>query len=188
MALCLAFGGMLLSACASTVGGAGVAAPGEVAVYRSEVSASAAAAVRAEGVELCSESMSSMVVMVRGVNTFIDRLNRTHSYPAVGDLDDKARASLIAGADQIRPNITDTSPADVVAPAKTFLDSTARLEDAIRRELRTALNPVSGQWSRDKQRLLDACGAYTPIPAPSSATPRAPETDAAPTVPSGPSG
>lgn len=175
----MAFGGIMLSACTSTVGGAGVPAPGEVAVYRSEVSASAAAQVRAEGVELCRESMSSMVVMLRGYNTFIKRLNTTHSYPEVGDLADKARASLIAGADQIRPKITDTSPPEIASPARTFLDATTRLENAIRKELRTELNPVSGQWTRDKARLLEVCGEYTPVPAASSATPRT-------SVPAGP--
>ncbi|QMU19120.1 hypothetical protein FOV72_01565 [Gordonia rubripertincta] len=180
----MAFGGIMLSACTSTVGGAGVAAPGEVAIYRSEVSASAAAQVRTEGVELCRESMSSMVVMVRGYNTFIKRLNTTHSYPEVGDLADKARASLIAGADQIRPRITASAPVDVATPARTFLDSTARLENAIRREQRTELNTVSGQWTRDKARLLEVCGEYTPVPAASSATPRSSGTTTpAPTSP-----
>lgn len=168
----IAFGGMVLAACSSTVSGSGSPAPGEVAAYRSELSASAAAAVRAEGVELCRESMSSMVVMVRGYNAFVDRLNATHSYPAVGDLDEKARASLIAGADQIRPKITETAPRDVATPARTFLETTARLENAIRRQQRAELNPVAGQWTRDKQRLLEACAAYTPLPAASSATPR----------------
>ncbi|MGW8814071.1 hypothetical protein [Gordonia terrae] len=168
----IALGAALSGACASTVGGAGTPAPGEVAVYRSELSASAAAEVRAEGVELCRESMASMVVMVRGFNAFVTRLNVAQSYPGVGDLDEKARASLIAGADQIRPKITETAPADVSTPARTFLESTARLENAIRRELSAGLNPVSGQWSRDKQRLLDVCGGYTPLPATSSATPR----------------
>ncbi|MFE0750647.1 hypothetical protein [Gordonia sp. NPDC058843] len=168
----IALGAALSGACASTVGGAGAPAPGDVAIYRSELSASAAAEVRAEGVELCRESMASMVVMVRGFNAFVARLNTAQSYPGVGDLDEKARASLIAGADQIRPKITETAPPDVSAPARTFLASTARLENAIRRELSAGLNPVSGQWSRDKQRLLDVCGAYTPLPAASSATPR----------------
>lgn len=177
----IALGAALSGACASTVGGAGAPAPGEVAVYRSELSASAAAEVRAEGVELCRESMASMVVMVRGFNAFVARLNVAQSYPGVGDLDEKARASLIAGADQIRPKITATAPVDVSTPARTFLESTAKLENAIRRELSTGLNPVSGQWSRDKQRLLDVCGGYTPLPATSSATPRssAPSTTSA---------
>ncbi|MDS1115631.1 hypothetical protein RD149_17915 [Gordonia westfalica] len=176
----MVFGGIMLSACASTVGGTGVPAPGEVAVYRSEVSASAVAQVRAEGVELCRESMSSMVVMVRGYNTFIKRLNTTHSYPEVGDLADKARASLIAGADQIRPKITETSPPEVATPARTFLDATARLENAIRKEQRTELNPVAGQWTRDKARLLEVCGGFTPLPAASSATPRSSVTTTSP--------
>ncbi|ETA05226.1 hypothetical protein BJF87_10900 [Gordonia sp. CNJ-863] len=184
MTVGMALGGIMLSACTSTVGGTGVAAPGEVAIYRSEVSASAAAQVRTEGVELCRESMSSMVVMVRGYNTFIKRLNTTHSYPEVGDLADKARASLIAGADQIRPKITDTSPPEIATPARTFLDTTARLENAIRKEQRTELNPVSGQWTRDKARLLEVCGQYTPVPAASSATPRSSVTTTpAPTSP-----
>ncbi|MFT4395008.1 hypothetical protein ACLTEW_08755 [Gordonia lacunae] len=171
-AAAVALGAALSGACATTVGGAGAPAPGEVAVYRAELSASAAAEVRAEGVELCRESMASMVVMVRGFNAFVARLNVAQSYPGVGDLDEKARASLIAGADQIRPKITATAPVDVSTPARTFLESTARLENAIRRELSAGLNPVSGQWSRDKQRLLDVCGGYTPLPATSSATPR----------------
>ncbi|WP_238419884.1 hypothetical protein [Gordonia sp. 'Campus'] len=186
-ALLVAAGATVSGACASTVGGAGSPVPGEVAAYRSELSASAAAEVRAEGVELCRESLASMVVMVRGFNTFVTRLNTTHSYPAVGDLDEKARASLIAGSDQIRPKITGSAPAEVSAPARTFLDSTARLENAIRRELNTGLNPVSGQWSRDKARLLDVCRAYTPLPAASSATPRSPVVPT-PTGPSRPGG
>lgn len=168
----ITFGGMMLSACTSTVEGTGSAAPGEVAAYRSELSVSAAERIRAEGVELCREAMSSMIVMVRGYNAFIARLNTTHSYPAVGDLDDKARAGLIAGADQIRPRLTETAPAEVVTPARTFLETTARLENAIRRQLRVELNPVAGQWTRDKQKLLEVCAAYTPLPAASSATPR----------------
>lgn len=172
IAATIALGAALTGACATTVGGAGTPAPGEVAGYRSELSASAAAEVRAEGVELCRESMASMVVMVRGFNAFVARLNVAQSYPGVGDLDEKARASLIAGADQIRPRITATAPVDVSTPARAFLESTVRLENAIRRELSAGLNPVSGQWSRDKQRLLDVCGGYTPLPATSSATPR----------------
>ncbi|MDF6101767.1 hypothetical protein [Gordonia hongkongensis] len=168
----IALGAALSGACASTVDGAGAPAPGEVAVYRSELSASAAAEVRAEGVELCRESMASMVVMVRGFNAFVARLNAAQTYAGVGDLDEKARASLIAGADGIRPKITETSPAAVSTPARAFLASTARLENAISRELRAGLNPVSSEWSRTKQRLLDVCGTYTPLPATSSATPR----------------
>ena len=110
----IALGAALSGACASTVDGAGAPAPGEVAVYRSELSASAAAEVRAEGVELCRESMASMVVMVRGFNAFVARLNAAQTYAGVGDLDEKARASLIAGADGIRPKITERTKAIVV--------------------------------------------------------------------------
>ena len=135
----IALGAALSGACASTVDGAGAPAPGEVAVYRSELSASAAAEVRAEGVELCRESMASMVVMVRGFNAFVARLNAAQTYAGVGDLDEKARASLIAGADGIRPKITETSPAAVSTPARAFLASTARRDQS-----RTACRPEPG--------------------------------------------
>lgn len=168
----LAAGALVLSSCATTLPGHGVAAPGEVAAYRSEVTAARQSMAKTAGVELCREAMAAMVVMVRGYNTFVGRLNQAHNYPAVGDLDNKARASLIAGADQIRPHITGVTPADVAAPARAFLASSGRLEDGIRRELLVALNPIASGWTGDKQRLLDACAPYVPMPAATSATPR----------------
>lgn len=168
----LVVGSVLISSCATTVPGSGVAAPGEVAAYRSEVGASREAAVREAGVDLCREGMAAMVVMVRGYNTFLTRLNITDSYAQLGDLDEKARASLIAGSDQIRRHLNDLTPADVGDPARAFLATSNRLQDAIARERFTGLNPIADQWTGDKQRLLDACVPYVPMPAATSATPR----------------
>ncbi|WP_353507196.1 hypothetical protein [Gordonia sp. ABSL1-1] len=153
-----------LTACTQQVSGSGVAAPGEVAAYRSEVNASAQAAVHTSAVELCRQSMTSMVLMVRGYNSFIVQLNVTHDYAKIGDLDDKARASLIAGADQIRNKLVAGVPEDVAAPARAFVDSTGRLEGAIRRKELTKLNEVATRWSADKQRVLGACATYVPTP------------------------
>ena len=100
----IALGAALSGACASTVDGAGAPAPGEVAVYRSELSASAAAEVRAEGVELCRESMASMVVMVRGFNAFVARLKAAQTYAGVGDLDPAAdRVGMLDGVVALFP-------------------------------------------------------------------------------------
>ncbi|WP_232016708.1 hypothetical protein [Gordonia insulae] len=169
--------------CASTVDGAGGAAPGEVAAYRSEVSAAAASSIRRDGVALCREAMSSMVVMVRGYNAFVDRLSTVHAYDRVGDLDDRARASLIAGADLIRKRITPLTPADVADPANRFLDSTGRLGAAIAARQLTGLNPIAAQWTRDKQAVLTNCSSYLPLPPTAGASP-APDPRATSSAPS----
>lgn len=105
-----------------------------------------------------------MVVMVRGYNTFVDRLNVVQSYDRVGDLDDRARASLIAGVDQIRAEMGGTEPAAVTDPITAFLTSSGRLSEAIGRRERAGLNPISDTWTRDKQAVLDACAEYLPTP------------------------
>lgn len=158
------------SGCASTIDGTAGAPAAEVSAYQSDRSVAQVSAVRTAGVELCRQAMSSMVVMVDGYNAFARRLNVTHDYAGVGDLDDKARASLIAGADQIRAKLTASAPGDVVVPANAFLDSSGRLGSAIAAHRLTGLNPVADRWTRDKATLLDRCGVYLPLPPASSAT------------------
>ncbi|MBD1318205.1 hypothetical protein [Gordonia hankookensis] len=166
---------MLLAAsaagCSSSVDGSGSAAPGEVAAYSSDVAASRESAGRDDASKLCREAMSSMVVMVRGYNAFVRRLTEVHTYSDVGDLDDKARASLIAGADLIRQQVTEATPADVADPANRFLDSTGRLGAAIGQRQLDGLNPVAAQWTRDKQATLNACSVYLPLPPTVAASP-----------------
>lgn len=162
---------VLASGCATTVDGSGSAIPGQVAIYRAELSESAASSVRADGVELCREAMSSMVVMVRGYNAFIRKLSEVHDYADVGDLDDRARASLIAGADLIRKRIESSTPVDVAASTNRFLDSTGRLGAAIGKRQLSGLNPIAAQWTRDKQAVLNACVGYLPVPPTAGASP-----------------
>ncbi|GAB90532.1 hypothetical protein [Gordonia rhizosphera] len=153
-----------LTGCATTVDGRGTAAPGEVAAYQADLSASRAAEVASDGAALCRVAMSSMVVMVRGYNEFVRKLNEVQSYDKLGGLDDTARASLIAGADLIRKEITSTTPTDLAEVTNRFLDSTGRLGTAIARQQLVGLNPVSAQWTQDKQAVLDSCATYLPLP------------------------
>ncbi|MGW0036192.1 hypothetical protein [Gordonia sp. NPDC003376] len=155
----------VVSGCATSVTGSGTAPSDQLALYSSEVSVSAASAHRHEAtVALCRTATSSMVVMVKGYNDFLEALNRFHSYDKVGDLDDRARAALIAGADRIRDARNPEVPADLTAPVDTFLGSTKRLEDAIGAHELTGLNPIATRWSTDKQAVLDACARYLPPP------------------------
>ncbi|MGC5256776.1 hypothetical protein ACPXCG_10515 [Gordonia sp. DT218] len=169
--------------CSSSVDGSGSAAPGEVAAYSSDVAASRQSAGRDDASKLCRQAMSSMVVMVRGYNTFVRRLTEVHAYSDVGDLDDKARASLIAGADLIREQVTEATPTDVAAPTNRFLDSTGRLGAAIGQRQLDGLNPIAVQWTRDKQATLNACSVYLPLPPAVAASP-VPTSDAAGAGPS----
>lgn len=155
---------LLASGCASAVDGTGVAAPGEVSAYAAERSEREAAAIRRQAVELCRQATSSSVVMLNGYNVLLKRLNEVHNYREAGDLGNKARASLIAGSDQIRAKITPTTPPDVVAPANRFLDTTGRLGAAIGRSELGKLNPIANQWTGDKLALLNACTVYLPLP------------------------
>lgn len=150
--------------CSTTTPGSSGVDSREVSEYRVEQSASASAARRDTVVALCRQATSSMVVMVRGFNTFVDRLNAVHTYDRVGELDDQARASLIAGVDQIRGKLSDAIPADVTAPITTFLGSSARLGDAIARRELDGINPIATSWTRDKEAVLAACSAYLPAP------------------------
>ncbi|MEE4023271.1 hypothetical protein V1Y59_09300 [Gordonia sp. PKS22-38] len=172
--------------CASPIDGSGTAAPGEVTAYEAQRSASIASSIRQDGVDLCRQAMSSMVVMVRGYNVFVERLSEVHAYGEVGDLDEKARASLIAGSDQIRGKLTEKTPEDVREPTTRFLDSTARLGDAIGDRRLTGLNPVAVQWTRDKRAVLDTCERYLPIPPVSDASPAPEPGDAPATAPDDP--
>ncbi|MCX2965922.1 hypothetical protein [Gordonia aquimaris] len=179
--------------CATPIDGSGSAAPGQVAAYQAELSASVASSIRQDGVDLCREAMSSMVVMVRGYNAFVQRLSEVHSYDRVGDLDDRARASLIAGSDVIRGHLSSVTPEDVADPTAQFLDSTGRLGDAIAKRRLTGLNPIAAEWTKDKNLVLDRCAQYLPLPPTSDASPApapgsgAPQTVAPPsTAPSAP--
>ncbi|MGX7693558.1 hypothetical protein [Gordonia polyisoprenivorans] len=155
---------LIVAGCATSVPGAPTVDSAQVSMYRSEQSASTSAARRELAVTLCRQAMSSMVVMVRGYNTFVDRLNAVQSYDRVGDLDDRARASLIAGVDQIRAKVTDAVTADVTGPVNAFLTSSGRLGDAIGRRELVGLNPIADTWTRDKQSVLAACATYLPTP------------------------
>ncbi|MGV9710306.1 hypothetical protein ACWDTI_06545 [Gordonia sp. NPDC003424] len=158
--------------CASTVDGTAQAPSAEVSSYRSDMSASRASTERTRGaVELCQTVMSSAGSMVRGYNDLVVRLNATDSYDAVGDLDDKARAGLIAGADQIRAKLTESTPADVGDPANAFLASTGALGDAIAKRQLSGLNSIADRWTQDKQILLTRCATYLPLPPATAATP-----------------
>ncbi|WP_202421545.1 hypothetical protein [Gordonia sp. SID5947] len=157
--------------CSSSVDGSGSAAPGEVAAYSSDVAAARESAGRDDASDLCREALSSMAVMVREYNAFIRRLTEVHTYDDVGDLDDKARATLIAGADLIRQQITDAIPPDVADPVDRFLDSTGRLGAAIGQRQLDGLNPVAAQWTRDKQASLNGCSVYLPLPPTVAAAP-----------------
>lgn len=157
----------------STVDGDGSAQPGQVAAYQSDVSASKALSVRANGVALCRQSIMSIGMMVRGFNDFMVRLNVVQNYDALGDLDDKARASLIAGSDQIRPKITADTPPDVGDPARVFLDTSGQLGDRIARREKVEINVLATQWTQQRDRVLTACIVYVPNP-PAPSTPAAP--------------
>lgn len=162
---CVCSGALLMvGACATTVPGSPGADSDEVSLYSSEQSASAVAAQRESTVALCRQAMSSMVVMVRGYNTFVDKLNDVQSYDRVGDLDDRARASLIAGADQIRAEVAASIPATVTDPVNAFLASSDRLGQAIARRELVGLNPIADTWTRDKQSVLTVCAEYLPTP------------------------
>ncbi|MFW0792784.1 hypothetical protein AAFP30_03125 [Gordonia sp. CPCC 205515] len=161
-----------LSACATTVDGSAGAPSAEVSSYRSEMSVSRAAAARTDSaVALCRQTMTSTGVMVRDYNGFVNRLNDTDDYAAVGGLAGTARTSLTTGADQIRATLTEATPPDVGGPANAFLGSTGRLADAIAQKRLVGLNPVAEQWNRDKQALLTSCGVYLPPPPPPSTAP-----------------
>ncbi|GAA1482793.1 hypothetical protein GCM10009624_32330 [Gordonia sinesedis] len=158
-----------------------MAKSGEVAAYSADLSVSRAAAAHRAGVDACRLATSSMVVMVRGYNAFVQRLNQVNAYDRVGDLDDKARASLIAGSDRLRPELVGGTPADVTDALRAFLATTDALGEAIRRRETTGLNPVSARWTREKSAVLAVCARYLPppptpgsgpeSPVPSSATP-----------------
>ncbi|WHU48942.1 hypothetical protein QNM97_08190 [Gordonia sp. L191] len=162
---------LVFAGCATSVLGAPTVDSSQVSMYRSEQSASTSAARRGLAATLCRQAMSSMVVMVRGYNTFVARLNAVQSYDRVGDLDDRARASLIAGVDQIRAKVTDAVSADVTGPVNAFLTSSGRLGDAIGRRELVGLNPISDTWTRDKQSVLAACATYLPTPPGLASTP-----------------
>ncbi|MGC4932780.1 hypothetical protein ACLQ3C_03765 [Gordonia sp. DT30] len=155
---------MIVGGCSTTVAGSGSADSAQVSQYRAEQSASAAAGRHELTLALCRQAMSSMVVMVHGYNTFVDRLNEVQSYDRVGDLDERARASLIAGVDQIRAKTNPSVPAAVTDPVNAFLDSSARLGEAIGRRERAGLNPLADTWTQDKQAVLAACATYLPTP------------------------
>ncbi|MFW0787474.1 hypothetical protein AAFP35_23505 [Gordonia sp. CPCC 206044] len=169
-----------LSGCAMTVDGQGGPVPGDVDAYRSDLMVSRAADARVAGAELCREAMSSMVVMVRGYNAFIRRLNDVDSYDRVGDLDEKARASLIAGADLIRKKLTSTVSGDTAEPTNQFLDSTGRLSAAIGKQQLAGLNAIAAEWTRDKQAVLNRCAPYLPLPPTAGASAVQPSTSSGP--------
>ncbi len=162
---------LIFAGCATSVPGAPTVDSAQVSMYRSEQSASTSAARRELAVTLCRQAMSSMVVMVRGYNAFIRKLSEVHDYAGVGDLDDRARASLIAGADLIRKRIESSTPVDVAASTNRFLDSTGRLDAAIGKRELSGLNPIAAQWTRDKQAVLNACVGYLPVPPTAGASP-----------------
>ncbi|UVF78427.1 hypothetical protein [Gordonia mangrovi] len=187
--------GLVAAGCAEPIDGSGTAAPGQVAAYQAELSASVASSIRQDAVDLCREAMSSMVVMVNGYNAFVQRLSEVHSYDRVGDLDDRARAGLIAGSDVIRAHLSSVTPTEVAEPTEQFLDSTERLGDAIAARRLTGLNPIATEWTRDKKAVLDRCAQFLPLPPTSDASPApvpgsagsgGPQTTT-PTAPAGPS-
>ncbi|GAC69437.1 hypothetical protein [Gordonia soli] len=163
VALALVAGAVIVGGC-SSVDGSGTAASGQVAAYRAEVTASRAEAVQKAGTDVCSTSTSAIVVMVQGYNTFIRQLNATQSYDRIGDSDEKARAGLIAGADQIRGALGDRTPTDVGDPARTFLNTTGELGALIGKRELGGLNPISDRWTREKNAVLAVCGKYRPLP------------------------
>ncbi|MGV9827323.1 MULTISPECIES: hypothetical protein [unclassified Gordonia (in: high G+C Gram-positive bacteria)] len=177
----LALLGASVTACAGVTGHA-VVKPGEVAAYQSELSVSRVAQTNTAAAEVCRVATTSMVLMLRGYNAFVQRLNTVQSYDKLGDLDDKARASLIAGGDMVRAELTAAVPAELGATTQTFLDSTARLGDVIARREMTGLNGAAAAWTRDRRALLDACATYLPAPpaTPASPTPSSPGTSTAP--------
>ncbi len=181
---------MLLAGC-STVDGSGAAKPGQVAAYKSDLSASRESAIRADGVFLCRQSIASIGMMVRGFNDFMVRLNVVQNYDALGDLDDKARASLIAGSDQIRPKITTSTPPDVADPARIFLDTSGRLGELIAKRQKVEINALATQWTQQRDRVLTVCVSYVPNPPVPSSAPAPPATPApaspAPASPAAPS-
>lgn len=168
---CLVAAGLVTVGCAEPVDGSGSAAPGQVAAYQAELSASVASSIRQDAVDLCREAMSSMVVMVNGYNAFVQRLSEVHSYDRVGDLDDRARAGLIAGSDVIRAQLSPVTPSEVADPTERFLESTGRLGDAIAARRTTGLNPIAARWTQDKKAVLDRCAQYLPLPPTSDASP-----------------
>ena len=103
------------------------------------------------------------------------------------DLDDKARASLIAGADLIRDRVGSETPADVAATANRFLDSTGRLGAAIGKRQLSGLNPIAAQWTRDKQAMLNSCSGYLPVPPTAGASPAPAPGEQSPGAPPTPS-
>lgn len=164
IALLLIAAAVFSTGCATDVDGSGTAAPGEVSAYSADLSASRAAQTHRDGVDTCRQAMDSMVVMVRGYNAFVRRLSATGGYGGVGDLDDKARASLIAGSDQLRALLADGPPADLTESLRAFLATTERLGESIRRRETTPLNAVAARWTRDKSAVLGACARYLPPP------------------------
>ncbi|MGV9478842.1 hypothetical protein [Gordonia aichiensis] len=161
---------LVMSGCSSVEGSAGPA-PGEAAAYRSDVSTARQANSARAAAELCATSTTSMVVMLRGYNAFIARLNDVQSYDKVGDLGDKARAALIAGTDMVRPKRTADVPGDLGTVVGSFVDSSNALGDVIGRRQTVELNVASNRWTASRRAVLDACRAYLPPPPATSVTP-----------------
>ena len=154
----------------SAVGGSASPAPGEAAAYRSDVSTSRQAQSLRAGAELCEASTKSMVVMLRGYNAFVARLNEVQSYDKVGDLGDKARAAMIAGTDMVKPKQTAEVPNDLGTVVASFVTSSSALGDVIGRRQTAELNTASTRWTGDRRTVLDVCRAYLPTPPATSAT------------------
>lgn len=154
----------------SAVGGNAGPAPGEAAAYRSDLSTSRQAQSVKAGAELCEASTKSMVVMLRGYNAFITRLNDVQSYDKVGDLGDKARAAMIAGTDMVKPKQTAEVPGDLGTVVASFVSSSSALGDVIGRRQTAQLNAASTRWTGDRREVLDVCRTYLPAPPATSAT------------------
>ena len=162
----------------SAVGGSAGPAPGEAAAYRSDLSTSRQAQSAKAGAELCEASTKSMVVMLRGYNAFITRLNDVQSYDKVGDLGDKARAAMIAGTDMVKPKQTAEVPGDLGTVVASFVSSSSALGDVIGRRQTAQLNAASTRWTGDRRAVLDVCRTYLPaLPATSATTTPQPSPD-----------
>ncbi|MGU3294006.1 hypothetical protein [Williamsia sp. M5A3_1d] len=165
-----------LSACATTVDGAGRVDPVQVSDYlatRSSVAERASAdAQTAADYATCAAVTSAAATASRAYNAFVARLNSTQSFDDLARTDGAAVDALNRAGADVTGAVTGETSEQVRSTAGGFAARSTDLARVVAGKQRDALNATSTAWERARDTVLSACGPVSgggPVAAEASA-------------------